>query len=154
MPIGEPWAAGRGAVATHEHKEMVPWAPWQQPLEHVSTYGAHFKAWPINRAIAQRPKEERPASAARFDTRSTMQDSYQAHVSKQQPSCRPKSAYAPTDWMQPISTTHRDAYQQWSVPKRQPFTPKRTTHTDDGNSFTGRSTAQDSYQPHAGYVGA
>ena len=139
MPIGESWVAGRAAVQTHEHKEMVPWAPWQQPLEHTSTYGAHFKAWPISRVVAQKPREDRPMSASRFDTKSTMQESYQAHSSVRQPSCRPNSAYAgPTPWMQTVSTTHRDAFKEWSVPKRKPFTPKRTTHTDDSVSMTGR----------------
>ena len=91
------------------------------------------------RVVAQKPREDRPMSASRFDTKSTMQESYQAHSSVRQPSCRPNSAYAgPTPWMQPVSTTHRDAFKEWSVPKRKPFTPKRTTHTDDSVSMTGR----------------
>lgn len=91
-------------------------------------------------------------SAARFDTRSTMQDSFQnwsgVHFSK---SMRPQSAYEPKQWMQPISTTHREAFQQWAAPKRQAFKPAQTREAAP-DAPTGRSTMQDSYLPISRFV--
>jgi len=86
-------------------------------------------------------------TSSRFETRSTMQDSYQNIWGNHMPkSCRPKSAYEPKDWMQPISTTAREAYQSWSVPKRTAFKPKQAGDPI-AQTPTGRSTMQDSYQP-------
>ena len=48
--------------------------------------------------------------------------------------------------MQPISTTHRDAYLMHRVPKREAFRPKQARDAPQ-DTPTGRSTSQDSYQP-------
>lgn len=76
-----------------------------------------------------------------------MQDSFQnwsgRHMGK---SCRPQSAYEPKDWMQPISTTHREAYQSWQAPRRTTFKPKEAREPAAATA-TGRSTMQDSFQP-------
>ena len=76
-----------------------------------------------------------------------MQDSFQGwsgrHSAK---ACRPQSAYEPKDWMQPISTTHREAFQAWQAPKRTTFKPKEAREPPAA-TMTGRSTMQDSYQP-------
>ena len=93
-------------------------------------------------------------SAARFDTRSTMQDSFQnwsglSHLSK---SCRPRSAYTPQEWMQPISTTHREAYRQWNARRTPAFRPKQQEANNLQDVPTGRSTMQDSFLPITHFV--
>lgn len=144
----EGWAAGSQAQQRRVRKEITPWEALPQAADLTSTYASHYQKWPMpprNRAI--KPQDERPASAARFDTRSTMQDSFQnwsgRHAGK---SCRPQSAYEPKDWMQPISTTHREAFQSWGAPKRGAFRPKQAREPPAATP-TGRSTAQDSFQP-------
>jgi len=144
----EPWVMGSQSMSKHMQREITPWEPQRPPADMSSTYSAHYKAWPTMRpAKGMRPVDERPPASAVFDTRSTQQDSYQPWSGRHaQPSCRPNKTYEPTNFMQPISTTHREAYQQWSIMKREPFRPQ---HNRDGaaNTETGRSTAQDSFQP-------
>jgi len=92
-------------------------------------------------------------SAARFDTRSTMQDSFQNWAGRnvRAVSCRPTSAYESKNWMQPISTTHREAFQSWSMPKRTAFRPRQERAPPEPTP-TGRSTMQDSFQPFLTFV--
>ena len=79
-----------------------------------------------------------------------MQDSYQKwsgiHAQK---SCRPTSAYEPKGFMQPLSTTSRDAYQAWAVIKRPTLKPKERDR-EESEYPTGRTTMQDSFQPFRG----
>ena len=143
------WAAGPVSAQKHARKEITVWEPLPQPADLTSTYASHYQKWmlpPPNRA--KKPQDERPSSAARFDTRSTMTDSYQQPWPGRPAgkSCRPQSAYVPQEFMQPISTTHRDAYQTWGVPKRAAFRPKQAREAPQ-DTPTGRSTSQDSYQP-------
>jgi len=148
----QPWECGQQAVAAHHTKEITPWEPLPQAGDNQSTYSAHYQRWPATNRQSIRPKDERPMTAYRFETRSTMQDSYQNVWGNHMPkSCRPKSAYEPKDWMQPISTTAREAYQRWSVPKQQAIRPKSSADPIV-NTATGRSTMQDSYQPVAFFV--
>lgn len=154
-PLMEGWAAGSQAQQRRVRKEITPWEALPQAADLTSTYSSHYQKWPMpprNRAI--KPQDERPASASRFDTRSTMQDSFQnwsgRHAGK---SCRPQSAYEPKDWMQPISTTHREAFQSWGAPKRGAFRPKQAREPPAATP-TGRSTAQDSFQPIMHFVRA
>jgi len=143
------WAAGQSRL----HKEITPWEPLPQSAELQSTYASHYQQWPLPpRRRTARPQDERPTSAAPFNARSTMQDSFQSwsgrHSAK---ACRPQSAYEPKDWMQPLSTTHREAFQMWAAPKRQAFKPKLAREPAAATA-TGRSTMQDSYQPIAFFV--
>lgn len=152
MGDSEAWTAGNAAV--RPRREITPWEPLPQPADHTSTYSSAYQAWPLPpRQKAKKPKDERPMSAARFDTRSTMQDSFQnwSGINQRSVSCRPTSAYQANSWMQPISTTHREAFQSWSVPKRTPFRPAQARDAPSGGP-TGRSTQQDSFQPFASFV--
>lgn len=149
----EPWAAGQQAMVAHLQREITPWEPLPQQLDHSSTYSSHYQKWPLPpRNQAKRPQDERPMSASRFDTRSTMQDSFQnwsgSHMAK---SCRPTSAYTPVDWNQPLSTTHREAFQSWRSVKREAMRPKQQ-RDDPVHTLTGRSTMQDSFQPFMNFV--
>jgi hypothetical protein len=137
----------------HLQKEIALWEPMPMQLDHTSTYSAHFQKWPLPpRKKATKPSDTRPPTAGRFDTRSTMQDSFQHFSGNHMPrSCRPSSAYTPQTWMQPISTTHRDAFMQWPIVKKQSFRPKQA-RTEVDNTPTGRSTMQDSYQPFMNFV--
>ena len=149
-----PWAAGQGAAAEHARREIQVWAPLPQQSDMSSTYSQHFQAWPIvSRPKSHKPKDERPTSAHPFDTKSTMQDSFQnwSGIGTRTVSCRPTSAYEAKVWNQPISTTHREAFQQWGAIKRQPFRPQQQRVAAD-DTPTGRSTAQDSYQPFMSFV--
>ena len=151
--MSEGWYAGPGAVQAHRQKEMTIWEPLPQPYDNTSTYASHYQKWPVQmRQKAKAPQGQRPLSAQKFDTRSTMQDAYQHHRAIVQPkSCRPQSAYTPSDWIQPISTTHREAYQKWNSVKRNPFKP--ASQRDAPNeTATGRSTMQDAYQPARNFV--
>ena len=153
--MSEGWYAGQGAVQAHRHKEMTIWEPLPQPYDNTSTYASHYQKWPVQmRQKAKAPEGQRPMSAQKFDTRSTMQDAYQHHRVVVQPkSCRPQSAYTPTDWIQPISTTHREAFQKWNSVKRTAFKPALTRDAPN-ETATGRSTMQDSYQPIRSFVSA
>ena len=135
-------------MSAHLRREIQPWTPAKVMLDHTSTYSAHYRAWPVQRPkLHGRPKDTRPPSAGTFDARSTMQDSYQAPLgARPNRSFRPQSAYTPTDWMQPLSTTHRDAFQNWPIIPRAGFKPKdRGTSQVDGEFPTGRTTSQDAY---------
>ena len=92
-------------------------------------------------------------SATPFDTRSTMQDSFQDFTGRnvRSVSCRPTSAYEAKVWNQPISTTHRESFQQWGTIKRTAFRPQQARQAPDPTP-TGRSTAQDSFQPFLNFV--
>jgi hypothetical protein len=105
------------------------------------------------RQKAQKPQDSRPMTATPFDTRSTMQDSFQDHTGRnvRAVSCRPTSAYEAKVWQQPISTTHRESFQQWGTIKRTPFRPQQAREVPDPTP-TGRSTAQDSFQPFMSFV--
>jgi len=154
MGDSEPWAAGNAAMSAHARREMTPWEPLPQQSDHSSTYSSHFQAWPLPpRNRSQKPQDERPMSAARFETRSTMQDSFQNWSGRNTRaiSCRPTSAYESKDWMQPLSTTSREAFQSWGVPKRTAFRPRSEREAPEFTP-TGRSTSQDSYQPFMSFV--
>jgi len=133
--------------------EITPWEPMPQLMDHSSTYQQHYQAWPIQpRRPMRRQQDERPQSATRFDTRSTMQDSFQPfHGMHATRSCRPTSAYEPKDWMHPLSTTHREAFQQWVLPRQTVLKPIQSREVPSSTP-TGRSTMQDSYQPFAHVV--
>ena len=92
--MSEGWYAGPGAVQAHRQKEMTIWEPLPQPYDNTSTYASHYQKWPVQmRQKAKAPQGQRPLSAQKFDTRSTMQDAYQHHRAIVQPkSCRPQSA--------------------------------------------------------------
>jgi hypothetical protein len=140
------WTQGQGAMNQHLRKEIQIWEPQKMQMDQSSTYAAAYKAWPIVRNPPKIPKNERVIEDAPFDTRSTMQDSYQnwrgRHQSK---SCKPTLTFESVNWMQPISTTHRDAFQQWPSVKQRNFKPAPKP-LETGDAETGRSTMQDSYQ--------
>lgn len=128
-------------------KEITPWEPLPQAADNTSTYSAHYQNWPVQPRRRTRPQDERPQTAHRFDSRSTMQDSYQNwRGNLASKSCRPQSAYEPKEFSQPISTTHREAFRQWTTPKQAAFKPKLASDPP-GYTPTGRTTMQDSYQP-------
>ena len=106
-----PWMAGAQAQAAHARKEIALWEPLPQPADNMSTYSSHYQKWPLpSKKTSCKPKDERPMSASRFDTRSTMQDSFQNWSGNHRPrSCRPSSAYEPKAWMQPISSVAAQA---------------------------------------------
>ena len=143
------WVHGSDAMNKHIRREIKLWEPPKMITDNMSTYAAHYKAWPVGHAQkAVRPRDARPPTAAAFDTRTTMQDSYRNLGGFQPPKpYRPQSAYTPTPWMHPLSTTSRDHFQQWPTMPRQSFKPKESMR-DVGSQPTGRSTFQDAYQPH------
>lgn len=152
-----PWFEGNEAMAAHASRELTPWEPLPMQLDHTSTYASHFQKWPLPPKKSYGPKkgnfESEPST---FDTRSTAQDSYQpfdarAFKNAAFPSCRPQSAYTATAWLQPLSTTHRDAFQQWPARNTIPFKPK-SNRQEPEDTPTGRSTSQDSYQPFMNFV--
>ena len=150
-PDSAPWREGVAAAQPHLQREIREWMPQMQTFDNTSTYSSHFQAWALPPPRkAMKPQDSRPQTTEAFVTRSTMQDSFQPMMAGFRPSqpFRPKSSYEPQVWMQPISTTHRDAFQQWRAPPRQSFkpSPANSRHTP-AESFTGRSTMQDSYQP-------
>lgn len=150
MPPQDPWIEGAQAQQARLRREITPWEPISQPTETQSTYSSHYQKWPVQvRSRATKPPDERPMSASRFDTRSTMQDSFQnwSGLPSRLPSCRPTSAYVAQQWMQPISTTHREAFQQWRAQPRTSLKPKNPRDVSVEYAPTGRSTMQDSYQP-------
>ena len=149
---GTQWIAGQQAQGQRNGREIQMWTPLPQPSDQQSTYSSHYQKWPLPpRNTAIRPKDNRPTTAATFDTRSTMQDSYQPWGPGRiiMKSCRPTSAYdGPTGWLQPLSTTHREAFQKWPAIRQQAFKPKSQREANpNADAPTGRSTAQDSYQP-------
>lgn len=148
--MSAPWAEGNKAAAEHAQREIKLWELLPQQSDNQSTYASHYQAWampPPRKAM--KPQDSRPMTAGAFQTRSTMQDSFQPMMGFI-PSLpiKPKSSYEPQKWLQPLSTTSRDAFQQWRAPPRQSFKPSAANqrHAPE-SSFTGRSTAQDSYQP-------
>ena len=147
------WQAGQVSMNQRLRREITLWEPQRQMMDNNSTYSAHYRAWPIVRQRGQKPKDNRDAADdAPFDTRSTMQDSFQNwrgnHASR---SCRPTTSYEPTEWGAPISTTHREAFQKWGVAPRTSFKPKPNDDLRlDAEPF-GRSTMQDSYQQIRGF---
>ena len=67
----EPWLAGPTAQSQRVRKEIQVWEPLPQPSDNTSTYSSHYQKWPLPRGNkAVKPKDERPMSATRFDTRS------------------------------------------------------------------------------------
>jgi hypothetical protein len=143
----ESWKTGQEAMNKHLRREITPWEPQRIALENSSTYSAHFKSWPIVANPPKRPVDERPMQDFPFDTRSTMQDSFQNwRGDLRSKPCKPSQAYEPTAWMAPISTTHRDAFQKWPSVRQQNFKPAPKP-LEGSDTETGRSTMQDSYQP-------
>ena len=141
------WVAGKNPKAG---REVTVWEPAKLVQDAQSTYSSHYRAWPVaQQARAQKPKDARPPSAGAFDTRTTQQDSFQAPISHRPPkSLRPQSVYTPTQWMQPISTTHRDAFQQWRPNVRENLKPKDRREVEESTEPMGRTTQQDAYPAH------
>jgi len=149
MPEGAMWTQGGSSMNEHLRREIQVWEPQKIPLDTTSTYSAHFRAWPANRQPrATKPKDARPPSAAPFDTRSTMQDSFQpVRGDVRSKPFRPQSAYVKTDYLQPISTTHREAFQKWMPAPRPNFKPQQRAK-EPGDYSTGRTTSQDAFPAH------
>lgn len=127
----------------------APWGVWDLPA-HTTTYAsAYMQPGPMGANPAIRPQAQHPwTTEAKFNTRSTAQDSFQfnqASPSKRE-SCKPIREYEPMEWPQRITTTNQAMFIPYYAPaKREPFRPKRKEV--DGSRFDTRSTAQDSFAP-------
>ena len=93
-----------------------------------------------------RPKEQHPwTSTAKFNTRSTAQDSFAGIGSPPRDSCKPIREYEPINWpSKPVTTNKAMFIPHYGLEaKRSPFRPK--AREVDGSKFETRSTAQDSF---------
>ena len=100
-----------------------------------------------------RPKEQHPwTSTAKFNTRSTAQDSFAGIGSPPRDSCKPIREYEPINWpSKPVTTNKAMFIPHYGLEaKRSPFRPK--AKEVDGSKFETRSTQQDSYQAVPGHT--
>ena len=130
-------------------QEIQPWAPHLVPLEATSTYNAHFQNWGVHRAQTCKPKNERMQSATAFSGRSTAQDSFMGwDKDYRRQSCKPTAKTQFSDLPMDTSTTHRESFREWRMPKQPSFKPSQQA-LPATSAFAARSTAQDSFTSHA-----
>jgi hypothetical protein len=128
-------------------------APWggttDKPIAYQSTYASAFTdtfGIPPVQPIRPTPQHQWDLNA-KFEGRSTHQDSYQElHSGGPRESCRPIREYAPVQWGFIPSTTARSSYMpHYGVPRREAIRPAR--RAPDESRFDTRSTAQDAFLP-------
>ena len=129
-------------------KTTAPWAVMDEsgPYSPVTTYGSAYVkpiGWVPPSPI--RPSPQHPwSNNAKFDTRSTSQDSFTGMYAQPVQSFKPHREYdGGTPWPNKPATTNMGAIPHYGVAKRDPHRP--APKPIDGSKFDTRSTNQDAF---------
>jgi hypothetical protein len=125
-----------------------------QMSTYTSSYGS-LKAWHAPpKPFRQIPQHSWGASDAKFTYKSTSQEAFQGlQGAGRRSSCAPPREYAPMKFdVRPMTTNEQMFQHHFSVQKRESFRPKRPEV--EKTKFETRSTAQDAFPAHYGFVAA